>query len=106
MTARIVIWGYVFLILYTISPILSVLISSAIAGALGAQLDEGSQHPAYLLGVDIGGLLSMMFVMGWLALVTIPTGLIALVAFTIAWPLALLAKKALRKEDDKPIAPN
>jgi hypothetical protein len=105
MTARAIFWVYVLLILYTLAPVLSVLISSGIAMALGAQLDEANNHPAYLLGVDIGGLLSVMFVLGWLALVTIPTGLIALVVFTIAWPASLVARKAMRNKDDDPVAP-
>jgi hypothetical protein len=98
---RVVLTGYGLIILYTLAPVLSVLISSGIATALGAKLDESQTHPAYLLGINIGGLLSIMFIAGWLALITIPTGLLALVVFTIVWPISLAAKKVLHNSDDK-----
>ena len=74
---------FVFILLYTIAPILSVLLSSAIASTLGCELNEGDVHPCNCFGMNIGGLLTTMFVSGWLALVTLPTGLIAMIAFPI-----------------------
>jgi hypothetical protein len=36
--------------------------------------DEASVHRCVILGIDIGGLLALMFVAGWFALATIPLG--------------------------------
>lgn len=79
---------YLLIGLYTVAPLLSVLAALAIASATGSQLDEGGPHPAVVFGIDIGHALYTMFVLGWLSFFTIPTGLLALVAYTIvllAW---------------------
>ena len=66
-------------ILYTIAPILSVLLASLLAALLGCgNVNEGSAPDCAL-----GGLIYTLFVAGWLGLVTIPTGLIALVTVSI-----------------------
>jgi hypothetical protein len=85
MTTRKIIITYCLIILYSVAPILCVLISSAVAAAAGSRLDEGGSHPTYILGVDVGGILAVMFVCGWFTLVTVPTGLIAMLVFTIFW---------------------
>jgi hypothetical protein len=69
--------------LYTIGPILCVVAASLLAGALNCRLDESGVHPCLCMGVDIGGLLYPLFVMGWLALITFPTGPLAMFAFLI-----------------------
>jgi hypothetical protein len=74
---------FVGLLLFTVSPILSALTASAIARWCGSRLDEANVHPCIILGVDAGGLLYKMFVAGWLAMFTIPLGLILIVAITI-----------------------
>jgi hypothetical protein len=74
--------SYSLAVLFTIAPCLSVFISSAIASAAGAKLDEAGPHPCVIFGFDFGGLLYSMFVAGWFGLLTFPIGLIAL--FTIA----------------------
>jgi hypothetical protein len=79
-------------VLYTIAPLLSVLAASAAARMLGCELNEGSVNPCNCLGIDVGELLYVMGVLGWLALWTIPTGLIAIVA-----TLAVIVASALRK---------
>ena len=56
---------------------------------VGCQVDEANAHPCMVLGHDIGGLLYDLGVMGWLMLVTIPTGAFALLIFT----LVLVANK-------------
>src|SRR5690349_4635195 len=85
MTTRKIIWGYCLITLYSVAPILCVLISSGIASATGSRLDEAGAHLCIILGVDVGGVLAAMFVCGWFMLVTIPTGLIAMLIFTIVW---------------------
>jgi hypothetical protein len=55
-------------------------------------LDESGVHPCPCLGVDVGEPLTVLFVMGWLALITLPTGLLAMFAFLIV----MAASKWLR----------
>jgi hypothetical protein len=80
---------FILIVLYTLAPILSVLLASLIANALGCRLDEGQAHPCPCLGVDIGEPLTVMFVAGWLALITLPTGLLAMIGYMI---LAAMSK--------------
>lgn len=79
------------IVLWTIFPILSVLISSGVASAFDCQLDEGGVHPCMAFGTDIGEELNMMFVMGWFFFLTIPSGVVALVIFLIV--MAIVSRK-------------
>jgi len=54
---------------------------SGISG--GESAGRGGFSSNLRLGMDVGGILATMFVSGWYAFVTIPTGLAALVVFTI-----------------------
>jgi hypothetical protein len=74
---------YALLALYTVAPILSVLTASGVASLAGAKLDEGASHPCIILGHDFGDLLYTMFLFGWFALLTVPSGLLAMLVFTI-----------------------
>ncbi len=66
-------------ILFAIVPIISLLIAATVANLGGCALDESSVHPCVIGGIDWGELLSIMGMMGWLALFTVPVGgLIAL----------------------------
>ena len=85
MTTRKIIFTYCLIFLYSVAPILCVLISSVVASAAGSRLDEGGSHPTYVLGVDVGGVLYALFVCGWFMLLTVPTGFIAMLIFTIIW---------------------
>ena len=53
-------------------PLLNVIVSSAVANALGCRLDEASIYPCPFLGIDLGVLLGIMGVTGWFMLVTLP----------------------------------
>jgi hypothetical protein len=92
-----VIFGLI--VLWTASPMVSVLIASGVASAFGCELDEGNVHQCFAFGHDIGNFLSTMFVMGWLFLVTIPTGLVALVALAFAVFFSRLIRKQSGMED-------
>jgi len=70
---------YLLILLYMFAPILCVLLSSAVASATGSRLDEGTTHPCIIFGCDLGWLLYALFVCGWLAFFTVPTGLLAIV---------------------------
>ncbi len=66
-----------------VAPILSTMIASAIATAMGSRLDEGGSHPCIIFGMDIGELLYAMGVAFWFVLFTFPTGLLAIVVVII-----------------------
>ena len=74
---------WLLIVLWTVSPILSVLIAGAVASGYGCQLDEGGVHPCVVLGTDVGELLNTMFVAGWFFFFTIPSGLVLAVVFLI-----------------------
>jgi hypothetical protein len=89
---------YLGIVLYTVAPILCVLIASGIAYVTGSRLDEGNAHPCIVLGIDIGGLLYVLAVSGWFMFFTIPTGLLALLIFTIIW--------IVRRQKEKNVLPS
>lgn len=75
---------YLLLILaLALSPVLSVMTASAIASLAGCRLDEGSVHPCMVAGFDMGETLYTLFVLGWLGLVTLPLGAVALLGWIL-----------------------
>jgi hypothetical protein len=53
-------------------PIASVVASVLIASQAGCAVDEGGVHPCIIQGFDYGEALGVMFVLGWLSLITVP----------------------------------
>jgi hypothetical protein len=80
--------------LVTFAPIGSVVACGVIANAHGCRVDEGSVHPCVVDGKDYGPLLYQLGVMGWLMLVTLPTGALAFAAWLI---VLVLHRSAWRK---------
>jgi hypothetical protein len=70
--------AFAIIVLIATAPMISVLISGVVAGVLGCRLDEGSPHPCPFMGVDLSEILYSMVVFGWLGLVTLPLGAVAL----------------------------
>ena len=66
------------IVLIAVAPFISVLTSAVLAGVLGCEVDEGSIHPCQFMGVDLGEILYFMAVLGWLGLLTLPAGALAL----------------------------
>jgi hypothetical protein len=86
---RRLIWiAYSGLLLFTIAPILSAFLASLIAAIFGATLNEGDAHPCLVGGYDLGPLLYSMLVYGWLMLMTVPAGIILILALTISLVVA------------------
>lgn len=81
---------YGIIALYTFAPILCILFCSAVSTLTGIHLEQG---PVYFLGVDVAGLLTTIGTCGWYAMVTLPTGLIAMAAFTFLWIVLLVLQK-------------
>lgn len=88
--------GWLLIAFWTVSPILSVLIASALASAFGCHVDEGGTHPCMAFGTDIGELLYTLFVMGWFFFFTVPSGLVAAVVFLV---IVVLSRRAKRQVD-------
>src|SRR5436305_12905319 len=68
----------VLIVLVAFAPVGSVLACGLIANAYGCRVDEGSVHSCVIKGKDYGQLLYTLGVMGWLMLVTLPSGVFAL----------------------------
>ncbi len=90
---------FIVLAVLCLLPRASVLASATIAALAGCELNEASTSVCSIAGVDIGGLLSAMFVMGWMALITLPMLLGVLVAWALVegwvrWRARRRARKA------------
>jgi hypothetical protein len=88
----IIYWIFLFLILAVmLSPVGSVVACGWFANAHGCKVDEGSVHPCIVGGKDYGQLLYTLGVLGWLMLVTIPAGALALAIWVVILILHLSA---------------
>jgi hypothetical protein len=74
--------GYLVIILVAGIPVWCVLISSYVAESNHCVLNEADAHPCIINGIDYGGELAGLFVMGWSFLVFFPLGLGALIFWT------------------------
>ena len=92
------------ILLLAISPLLSAMAAGMIANRYGCDLDEGSVHPCVVNGNDIGDTLYTMGVLGWLALGTIPMGLIAMAIYLVGVALFYLARWLIRRNRSSPVA--
>lgn len=64
-------------------PLAVSLFSILLAGIFGCELNEAGSEACLVLGLDFGGFLSGLFVMGWMALITLPL----LLAILALWAL-------------------
>ncbi len=96
---RRLIWiAYSAILLFTTAPVMSFSLAYFIAAIFGATLNEGNVHPYLLGGYDLGPLLYSMSVHGWLMLITLPAGIILILALT----LSLVAAKWLDSRSKTP----
>ena len=77
------------ILIFTLAPIGSVAVAGWLATTHGCKVDEGSVHPCMINGADRGPLLYTMGVMGWLMLITLPAGGLAI----LAWIAILIAHR-------------
>ena len=75
--------GLAAIILWTFLPMILSGIAYAIASACGCQLNEADTHSCIVFGRDIGGTLYALGLIGWLEIITFPTGLLAMIAFAV-----------------------
>ena len=82
------------IVLFAFAPLGSVVACGVIADTHGCKVDEGSVHPCIINGHDYGHLLYTLLVLGWLMLVTLPSGLFAFIIWLI---ILILHREAWRK---------
>jgi hypothetical protein len=73
------------ILVIAVLPVLSVALTYAMASALGCPVNEGGATPCPFMGVDLGETLVTMMVLGWLGLITLPVGSVALAIWLAAW---------------------
>lgn len=83
MRTRRIVFSYLAIIGIGLGPLLVALGAGAVASGLGCRLNEAAAHPCQLGPFDIGGALYSFGMMGWLSLVTLPLGALALAGFTL-----------------------
>ena len=85
------------ILLWTIWPIILVAFAGAIASANGCELNETVINSCIVNGRDLGNTLYSLGVMGWFMLVTIPTGLLALLIFLLLLLIEWMVGRAKAK---------
>ena len=88
-----VVKNYILLALFTAAPLISAVIAERVALAHGSKVDEAGSHPCFVHGIDIGVPLSIMFTAGWFAMLTIPIGCIATLAYTLKQVAGLFVRQ-------------
>ena len=68
---------------FTLFPVICVYLSTALSGAFGCNVNEANSYNCVVLGIDIGNFLYVLFVSGWLGIITFPIGGLATVVFFI-----------------------
>lgn len=76
-----------------LGPIAAVALAALLSGMLGCDVNEGAPLPCEVFGFDLGGVLYGLMTTGWLALITIPL----LMAALVVW-LAVEGALYLRKQ--------
>jgi hypothetical protein len=71
------------ILIFGLFPVFSLGIAVLIANGAGCTLDEGNIHACLVLGIDLGGTLYAMAVLGWLMIATIPLGGMLLACWAI-----------------------
>jgi len=90
---------FVIIVLLAAAPLISAFIAGAIADVLGCTVNEGGASLCMFMGRDIGQTLAEMFVLGWLAFVTLPWGLAALAIWlVVACVVAFIRWRRRRRE--------
>lgn len=67
-------------------PFLMVLTAGVITTQLGCRSDEAAAYPCFIAGRDMGGILYVMGMMGWVAIAMAPLMLLTIVAWLVFAP--------------------
>jgi hypothetical protein len=86
-----------FILLLGASPLISALVAGAIAEANDCTLHEGFANPCVINGKDWGEDLYTFFVLGWLAIGTIPLGVGAAAIYLVVVIIIALIQNVRRR---------
>lgn len=75
--------GYLLFALIGVLPLLIAMSAGYIGELLGCTVNEAGTHPCKVFGVDIGTLLSILFIFFWLSLITLPLGALLILFWTV-----------------------
>lgn len=70
-------------------PALACITSMVVGDFAGCQLSEAGVRPCMIAGIDVGGPLAVMFVMGWLAIALVPFMAVTLILSVIVIGVAV-----------------
>jgi hypothetical protein len=85
-------YGAVASAIFAVLPIGIVLAVGIIGNVLDCVVDESGTSVCMLLGVDIGGMLATIGILGWFALITIPIGVVIGALFLILLVIGLVLR--------------
>jgi hypothetical protein len=85
-------------ILLALSPIAITYTAGFIASRIGCGLNEVSEHPCTVLGINVGPLLRTMSQSIWFVSLTVMAGLLALIVLFIVW-IVRVVRARLAKVD-------
>jgi len=74
---------YIAIVFYMIAPFIVALAAGAAAWATGGNLHEGPDSICLIFGYNIGPALYFVFELLWCALLTIPTGIYAMIGYSV-----------------------
>ncbi len=74
-------------------PVLGIIWSSWFADKHGCTLNEANYNPCIVNGTDWGHILGAAFISGWLGLITIPVGLLALLVILVMFVTGAIRKR-------------
>lgn len=94
MNMKLLRWGAVIALAIGLLPLILTIIAGATAHVLGCKLDEGSVHPCFLIGLNIGDVLYTMGMMFWFFFITGPL-VAAVVALWVLIEVILAVKRAM-----------
>jgi hypothetical protein len=84
------------IVLAAAAPVISVFLATGISDGLGCALGE-SGGACRLMGVDIGNVLSEMFVFGWLAIDTLPLGALGFLIWLVVAAITAIVTRRRRR---------
>jgi hypothetical protein len=94
MARRLMVWTLMAIVLLGALPLLSFALGLSFASAFGCSVDEASVNPCVVLGLDFGGLLSLMTLGGFFSsMVAMPLAALLLVVWLIVLIVLLLLRR-------------
>ena len=91
-------FGYFVITILALSPIIISVIAGGLGNCLGCNINEAGTDDCIRWGIPFGNILNPLGVIGWFALLTIPVGVLAFVAWTIYCVVILIGEYTNNEE--------